>query len=208
MSGIIGIVRHADRTDYRDGWWRRRTGLVVPAVLFAVAIALAIGTATMVVPSTATPPGPQVFPAIVAVAVFVMAVLLTIDVLRKPEPAVVALVRTASEIAEDERDAADRAAIGIDIGETEAPEPEVRPRSNRLALGGAIGTVVVFIAALQPLGWIISAAFLFWGVARSLGSRRPVFDIFVAFAISSIVQLVFSGLLELNLAPGILAGVL
>nr|WP_275942248.1 tripartite tricarboxylate transporter TctB family protein [Streptomyces spiramenti] len=92
------------------------------------------------------------------------------------------------------------------VGGAEVEEP-ARIRSNRPAVLGLVGTVIVFIALLVPLGWIIAGALLFWGVARTLGSRRPVFDIFVAVAMSSSIQLAFSAGLGLNLPPGILAGV-
>ena len=44
---------------------------------------------------------------------------------------------------------------------------------------------------LDPVGWIIAAAVLFWGVAYALGSRRPVFDIGVRLVMSSVIQLIF-----------------
>lgn len=148
---------------------RRRTGLVVPVLLLATGVALAVGTLVMEVPASATSPGPQVFPAIIAVACLVFAVLLGVDVARKPE--------------------------------------EDRVRGNHRALAGVAGTIVVFIAVLNPLGWLLAGAVLFWGVARSLGSRRPVFDLFLSLAIASVIQLAFSAGLGLNLPPGVLAGV-
>ncbi|AXB41471.1 tripartite tricarboxylate transporter TctB family protein [Amycolatopsis albispora] len=159
------------------GYLRRRTGLVVPVLLLCTGIALTAGTLTMEVPSSAAAPGPRLFPAVVAVACVVFAVLLGIDVLRRPEPA--------------------------ETGDGD----KTRIRSNHRALAGAVGTLVVFIAALDPLGWLLSGALLFWGVARALGSRRPAFDAVLSIAISSAVQLAFSAGLGLNLPPGLLAGV-
>ncbi|MBN9755296.1 tripartite tricarboxylate transporter TctB family protein [Pseudonocardia sp. Ae707_Ps2] len=148
----------------------------------------------MRVPSTASFPGPQVFPAVVAGVCLVLAALLALDVLRRPEPAAVARPTPADDL--------DASTPAI------APHPEhdTRPRANRRALAEAIGAVVVFIAALQPVGWLLSGALLFWGVARALGSRRPVFDVFLALSFSSAVQLGFSAGLGLNLPPGLLAG--
>lgn len=201
MSGVIPTIPRTHRIRPSDGFWRRRSGLVVPAVMLAVGIALIIGTATMTVPANTAPPGPQLFPAIIAIAVIVLAALLAIDILRRPEPIDVA----DAEAPADDSDIDDEALIATVEGR-EPEAPAVRPRSNLWAMLGAVGTVVVFIAALTPLGWLLSGAFLFWGIARSLGSRRPVFDIFLSLAISALVQIAFSGGLGLNLPPGILEG--
>ncbi|NJQ07312.1 tripartite tricarboxylate transporter TctB family protein [Streptomyces lonarensis] len=205
----------------------------MPALLLVAGVVLAIGTFTMDVPSGVASPGPQMFPAFISVACLVFAVLLAVDVLRKPEPEQVAARTapatggTAARTAEpttatpDGQATApaatpdrDTTAVGgaTAAGETSAVggaavEEPLRIRSNRPAVLGLVGTVIVFIALLVPLGWIIAGALLFWGVARTLGSRRPVFDIFVAVAMSSSIQLAFSAGLGLNLPPGILAGV-
>ncbi|MEQ3554612.1 tripartite tricarboxylate transporter TctB family protein [Pseudonocardia nematodicida] len=173
----------APTTATGDSFWRRRTGLLVPAVLLGAGVTLAVGTLTMEVPSTATAPGPQLFPAIAAIVCTVLAVALAMDVLRHPEPA--------------------------DTGTGSDPaDVPTRPRADRRGLAEAVGVVVLFIAALQPVGWLLSGALLFWGMARALGSRRPVFDVFLALVVSSTVQLAFSAGLGLTLPPGLLAGVL
>ncbi|MFF7683214.1 tripartite tricarboxylate transporter TctB family protein [Microbacterium sp. NPDC007973] len=201
MSGVIPTIPRTHRVRTSDGFWRRRSGLVVPAVMLAIGIALIIGTITMTVPANTAPPGPQLFPSIIAVAVIVLAVLLAVDILRRPEPVDVADAGPT----DSDADVDDEALIAAVEGR-EPDAPAVRPRSNLWAMLGAVGTVVVFIAALTPLGWLLSGAFLFWGIARALGSRRPVFDIFLSLAISALVQIAFSGGLGLNLPPGILEG--
>jgi putative tricarboxylic transport membrane protein len=204
VSGLIPIVPWTrNGSAESDGFWRRRTGLIVPAVMLAIGIGLIVGTVTMTVPEGTATPGPQVFPAFVAAVVIVLAVLLAVDVIRRPEPVRVPYVNPRAPEAQPDDDEL----IAAVEGEARA-EPEVRPRANRLALLGAVGTTVVFVAAIVPLGWLLSGAFLFWGVARALGSRRPVFDIFLSLAISALVQIAFSIGLGLNLPPGILAGVL
>jgi len=195
VSGVIRTVSVTRRAVVvADGFWRRRTGLVVPGLMLVIGLALVVGTVTMRVPDTATSPGPQVFPAIVAALVLVVAVLLAIDVLRRPEAATVEIAQPA-------------APGDVDDLDLDGEPVERRPTSNHRALLGALGTVVVFIAALTPLGWLLAGAVLFWGIARALGSQRPVFDVFLALAISSIVQLAFSAGLGLNLPPGILEGI-
>lgn len=201
MSGVIPTIPRTHRVRTSDGFWRRRSGLVVPAVMLVIGVALIIGTITMTVPATTAPPGPQLFPSIIAIAVIVLAVLLAVDILRRPEPVDVA----DAGATDGDADVDDEALIAAVEGR-EPEAPAVRPRSNLWAMLGAVGTVVVFIAALTPLGWLLSGAFLFWGIARSLGSRRPVFDIFLSLAISALVQIAFSGGLGLNLPPGILEG--
>lgn len=194
MSGVvrtISVTRRAVVT--ADGFWRRRTALVVPALMLLFAVGLVVGIVTMDVPANTAPPGPQVFPAIVAAGLAVLAALLAVDVVRKPEPAAVGIVESAEP---------------GDLDDDPDGTTELRTTSNHRALLGALGTVVVFIAALTPLGWLLSGAVLFWGIARSLGSRRPVFDVFLSLAVSSIVQLAFSAGLGLNLPPGVLGGIL
>ncbi|TDC67395.1 tripartite tricarboxylate transporter TctB family protein [Streptomyces hainanensis] len=192
---------------------RRRTGLILPVLLFVVGLVLAIGTATMDVPANVASPGPQLFPTIISIACFVFAVLLGVDVLRNPEPERVAAPGAPAE-AEAGASAGAGAMAGAGAGaeaedgaEAEAEAEATRIRSNRLAVAGVVGTVVAFIVLLDPLGWLLSGTLLFWGVARALGSRRVVFDVFLSLAVSSIVQLAFSAGLGLNLPPGILAGV-
>jgi putative tricarboxylic transport membrane protein len=63
----------------------------------------------------------------------------------------------------------------------------------------------VFIALLDPLGWVLAGAILFWGVSVGLGGRRYVFDAAVALLVSSAVQIAFSAGLGLTLPGGVLA---
>ncbi|MBD8584162.1 tripartite tricarboxylate transporter TctB family protein [Frigoribacterium sp. CFBP 8766] len=166
--------------------------------MLVIGLALVVGTLTMEVPANTAPPGPQVFPSLIAALVIVLAVLLAVDVLRKPESESVEVAQPAAPGQPDD-----------DLVLDEEGEPQaLRPTSNHRALLGALLTVVVFIAALTPLGWLLSGALLFWGVARALGSQRPLFDIPLSLAISSIVQLAFSAGLGLNLPPGVLGGIL
>ena len=176
---------------------RRRTGLVLPLLMLLVGVVLAVGTITMDVPENVAWPGPRLFPTVIAIACFVFAVLMAVDVLRHPEPE-----RVAAHAEDASSDAADAdASDASDVAE------ETRVRSNRPAVLALVGTLVAFIVVLDPLGWLLSGSLLFWGVARALGSRRPLFDAFLSIAVSSIVQLAFSAGLGLNLPPGVLAGV-
>ncbi|MGW3236596.1 tripartite tricarboxylate transporter TctB family protein [Streptomyces olivaceus] len=198
---------------------RRRTGLIVPLLLLVTGVVLGVGTLTMDVPANVASPGPQLFPTVIAVGSVVFAVLLGIDVLRHPEPeqtaapadtATAPFTGAAAPTGDTETGASPSAtaAPAPDADDASAEDaPETRVRSNQWAVTGLVGTIVAFIALLEPLGWLLSGAMLFWGVARSLGSRRPVFDLFLSLAVSSLVQLAFSAGLGLSLPPGVLAGV-
>ena len=210
MTGIVRLEPHSRGGIRSEGFLQRRTALIVPVVLVAFAIFLIIGIVTMEVPAAVAFPGPQVFPGIVAAGCLIVAALFAIDVIRHPEPADVApRSETSLEVARGaELDADERAILEELEGAEPAADEAVRVRSNYRALLSLAAVLIVFTAALTPVGWLLAGAFLFWGVAWSLGSKRPIFDIFLAIAISSIVQLAFSAGLGLNLPPGILAGVL
>ncbi|AYJ48415.1 tripartite tricarboxylate transporter TctB family protein [Rhodococcus sp. P1Y] len=171
----------AGTTSVPVSFWTGRSGLVVPALLVALGIFLVYGTVTMDVPPTATSPGPQVFPAIVAGGCFVVALLVTIQLLLKPDV--------------------------VDRGLDDNGDPVTGTVSNWRTLGITVGAVALFIALLDPLGWVLAGALLFWGVSIGLGSRRYVFDGAIALLMSSAVQIAFSAGLGLTLPGGLLAQV-
>jgi putative tricarboxylic transport membrane protein len=193
-----------------------RTGLaelVVPAILIAVAIFLIVGTAGMVEPPSVQRPGPTFFPVIVIGLLLVMAALSTVQILRSAAAARRVLAERPPDLGTD----SDALAVDLDGDPLEETPPEPPPGrtpwpaaavSDWRALLTVLGSLVAFIVLLRPLGWILAAAILFWGVAYALGSRRPVFDISVALVVSSVIQLAFGYALGLNLPAGFLAGVL
>ena len=73
-------------------------------------------------------------------------------------------------------------------------------------LGITVAALAGFIAVLPVLGWILSAAALFWVISWAFGSRRPLLDIGVSVIVSSLVQLAFGAGLGLSLPAGILEG--
>jgi putative tricarboxylic transport membrane protein len=180
--------------------------LVVPAILVAIAVFLIIGTATMVEPPSVQRPGPAFFPGIIIGLLLVMAVLSTVQTLRTVR------ARRAGLLQDEQEDHLD--ADGDPIEEI-PPNP---PRGREPWPAGAVtdwravltvlGSLVAFMVLLRPVGWIVAAAVLFWGVAYALGSRRPIFDVSVALVMSSVIQLTFGYLLGLNLPAGFLAGVM
>ncbi|SNS36579.1 tripartite tricarboxylate transporter TctB family protein [Rhodococcoides kyotonense] len=168
-------------TEVPRSFWTGRSGLIVPALLVALGVFLVYGTVTMDVPATATSPGPQVFPSIVAGGCFIVAILVTGQLLMKPDI--------------------------VDRGTDEDGTPNTGTVSNWRTLGITVGSVALFIVLLDPLGWVLAGALLFWGVSIGLGSRRYVFDGAIALLVSSAVQLAFSAGLGLTLPGGLLAQV-
>lgn len=181
MSNSVSNVEAGPVPDARRSFGDGRSGLVVAALLVVLGLFLVYGTVTMEVPDTATAPGPQVFPAIVAGLCFVIAILVAAQLVRTPET--------------------------VDLGVDEQGRPNTGTLSNWKSVGITVGSVALFIALLNPLGWVLAGALLFWGVSVGLGGTRYVFDAAVALLVSSVIQLAFSGGLGLTLPGGVLAQV-
>lgn len=213
-------------------WWRGRRELLMVAVLVALGALLLIGTTTMNVLGDSLP-GPQFFPVIVGVLTLLTALALAVDVVRNPESprdmeeegfrgdfsaemlhdisglpgpgeagaptAIIAAVKVDDvKAAIDEADRTDE--------EREAAAAAAKnPSSDLKTLGLVLLSMIVFVTILRYVGWVISAAALFWVVSRLLGSKRPILDIGIALLTSSVIQLIFGGLLGLSL-PALLSG--
>ncbi len=166
------------------GFWSGRSSLVVAALILALGVYLTVGIATMEIPEGAKTPGPTFFPIILTICAYVLAALLGLQALRhREEP------------------------------ESTPEQIEVTGRTHRThsdwkALGTTLAAFLAFSLLLVPVGWILSAALLFWLVSRALGSKRPVFDTGLSLVFSSAVQVAFSAGLGLNLPPGLLEGIL
>ncbi|MCC3277414.1 MULTISPECIES: tripartite tricarboxylate transporter TctB family protein [unclassified Arthrobacter] len=195
-------------TNRRGGALEGRSELIVVAVLYAIAVFLAVGTATMNVQGSATP-GPQFFPILVCVALFAVATALAISIIRRP---VIPDTRIhpgrgnfsgamLDDLSGEHEFAAEHPAAG-------EGQRNWKTYSDWRTVGLVVGGVVVFTAALNILGWILSAAFLFWVICYAMGSKRPGFDVGVSLLFASAVQLAFSAGLGLNLPSGFLGGML
>jgi len=223
------------RPSGRGALWRRKE-LVMAAILLIVGLVLLIGAQTMHVLGDSAP-GPQFVPVIVGVALLVVAVILAIEVLRHPEEERVLpdegrdisrdLLQDLSDtgtaefravgvadLAEDASPAGSTstattaAATSDSAAEPDAEDTAKKPVASDLRTTGyVLASLVGFVLILPWAGWVLSAAALFWCVARALGSRRTWIDLGVALLLSSFIQLVFGGLLGLSL-PVLLGGVL
>ena len=172
---ILGYENLKDR-----GWWTGRAGLAMPALMVAVATYMLIGQFAMKVPESVDLPGPQFFPWIIIVALYVLAALLAFEIIRNPQ---------LPELAP-------------------ATEPEdLEERvwyTDWRAVAWAVGGLVLFIALIVPIGWVISAALMFVMVAHAIGSRRWLMDVLVGLFLSSVIYLIFAVLLSVDLPSGLI----
>lgn len=160
-------------------------GLVIPAVLVVIATFLLVGTLTMDVAGEGGLFGPKAFPWIVLGLCYVVAALMTLDVLR-PTPVVVS---------SDPGDEADSILDHEDID---------TDKSNWRSVGIVVGGVVLFAVTLEPLGWLIAGTALFAIVAFGLGARNPLGSLIGGLGMTAAIQVLFSGFLGIHIPPGIL----
>lgn len=179
--------------DERSIWSDRAPALVTIVILIGLLAFLVVGILTMEVPSGAEPPGPRVFPTIVAILTAVLLVLQVLTLRRTPA----ATIKADPDADPD---------VSLTEQEARAPGTHDADDVNLPGLLGAVGSFLAFTLLLQPLGWLIASALLFSGVAWSLGARNLPVVIGTGLAISSTVQLAFGGALGLALPAGILEG--
>jgi putative tricarboxylic transport membrane protein len=160
-----------------------RSELVLAGFVAAVGIYLGIGILTMDVPPGAKAPGPQFFPALIAIGALILAALLAVQALRHPEQPVQKATAPGTE------------------------GRQYKMHSDWKALGTVLAAFLAFCFLLEPLGWILSAALMFWAMSYALGSRKRLFDPALALVFSSFIQVAFSAGLGLALPAGILEGI-
>ncbi|MDG9715550.1 tripartite tricarboxylate transporter TctB family protein [Streptomyces sp. DH24] len=167
-------------TDARRSWLRGNSELGVCALLLALGVLVLTDALTMDVDITQRGPvGPRTVPVVVGVALLVVAALLAVDVLRGG--------RGRAETGED-----------VDLSEP------ADWRTVLLLAGIFLGTAVL----IDPLGFPVAGALLFWGAAYALGSRRTDRDPLIAAVLSLVTYAVFNNLLGVPLPGGPLMGVL
>ncbi|MFG2498821.1 tripartite tricarboxylate transporter TctB family protein [Streptomyces sp. NPDC048441] len=164
----------------RRRWLREHSELGVCVMLLALGALVLTDALTMDVEITQRGPiGPKTVPIVVGIGLLVVAVLLAVDVLRGG--------RGEAEGGED-----------IDLSEP------ADWRTVLLLAGVFLGAAVL----IEPLGFPIAGALLFWGAAYALGSRHPDRDPLIAAGLSLITYVVFNNLLGVPLPGGPLMGVL
>ncbi|MFI8829738.1 tripartite tricarboxylate transporter TctB family protein [Streptomyces afghaniensis] len=161
-------------------WLREHSELGVCALLLVLGVLVLTDALTMDVDiAQRGPVGPKTVPVVVGVGLLVIAALLAVDVLRGG--------RGQAEGGED-----------IDLSEP------ADWRTVLLLSGVFLGSAVL----IEPLGFPIAGALLFWGAAFALGSRRIDRDPLIAAGLSLVTYVVFNNLLGVPLPGGPLMGVL
>jgi putative tricarboxylic transport membrane protein len=157
-----------------------RAELLVSALLAVLGVVVLADALTMDVPKARIGPiGPTAVPFAVGAGLLVCAVVHAVDVLRGG--------RGEAEGGED-----------IDL------DANLDWRAVLLV----IAFFLVNAALIEPLGWAISGALLFWGVAYALGSRHWVRDAAVSVTLSVGTFYAFSQGLGIVLPAGVLEGIL
>ena len=164
----------------RRSWLRDHSELGVCAMLLALGVLVLTDALTMDVDITQRGPvGPKTVPIVVGIGLLVIAALLAVDVLRGG--------RGEAEGGED-----------VDLSEP------ADWRTVLLLSGIFLGAA----ALIEPAGFPVAGALLFWGAAFALGSRRVDRDPLIAAALSLLTYVVFDKLLGVPLPGGPLMGVL
>lgn len=194
--------------DHTPGsWWEGRSEVFVGVLVIGIGVFLASQTLTMHVPDTSTGPGPQLFPGLVSGLMVVLGALLVLQVVRRPatrsEDEDSKGVGVVGELVEGSEEASAAAPA-----EGEGRSGPAGAHSDWRTVGVVLAAVVAFTLLLQPLGWLLSGALLFFGVSWAFGGERPLFEAAVALVYSAVVQLAFVAGLGLNLPSGILGGLL
>ncbi|SCK45501.1 putative tricarboxylic transport membrane protein [Streptomyces sp. WMMB 714] len=178
-----GTPEAPDSRPAQGGWrdrLRGRSELGVSLLLLAVGVLVLTDTLTMeTVANQRGPVGPRTVPLAVGIALLVVAVVLAVDVLRGG--------RGEAEAGED-----------VDLDE---------PGDWR-TVALLAGIFLAAAALIDPLGFPITGALLFWGSAYALGSRNLTRDPLIAAVLSLATFAAFNTLLGVPLPGGPLMGVL
>lgn len=201
------------------GFKGRAADLAMAALSIAVGVILIVGTVTMEVRGKQVP-GPQFFPILVSILLLVVGAILLAKQLiglrddrrrtwHRPDVAEDMLRDIGANTELIELDAiraeeARRGATAVASPDGDSAPAAEEEGANWKAIGLVVLAIVVFIAILEPVGWILSAAALFWAVARCFGSRRTLLDAGVGLLVASAVQLIFVAGLGLTLPSGFL----
>ncbi|MFF3929755.1 tripartite tricarboxylate transporter TctB family protein [Streptomyces hirsutus] len=164
----------------RRSWLRDHSELGVCVLLLMLGVLVLTDALTMDVDiAQRGPVGPKTVPVVVGAGLLVVAALLAVDVVRGG--------RGQAETGED-----------VDLSEP------ADWRTVLLLTGVFLGSAVL----IEPLGFPVAGALLFWGAAFALGSRRFDRDPLIAAVASLVAYTVFNNLLGVPLPGGPLMGVL
>ncbi len=149
--------------------------LLVALGVLGLGVYFALGAAAIrVLPSYARI-GPRFFPYLVAVGLLVCGTLLLVQALR-------------GQAAQPE----------------EAEDVDAAARSDWRAVGVLGLALLLDLLLIRPLGFVLASTILFWGVAFGFGDRHYFRTPLIGLALSSLVYLAFTRLLDLRLPAGVL----
>jgi putative tricarboxylic transport membrane protein len=91
------------------------------------------------------------------------------------------------------------------LGQPDESEGDVDVRRTRwVPLAICVAAVLIFIAGVEPLGYVIVSSIVFWLTAWAVGARSIVRTAVIAIVLSLVVYLSFTRLLDISLPAGIL----
>jgi putative tricarboxylic transport membrane protein len=93
------------------------------------------------------------------------------------------------------------------VGEPETAEGDVDVRHTQwVPLGVCVAAVLIFIVAVEPVGYLIVSAVCFWLTAWAMGSRSYLKSALIAVVLSAVVYFSFTRLLDISLPAGVFEG--
>ena len=133
----------------------------------------------MLVPPGSGSVGPQVFPTIIAIFIIVVAIILTVEILRgnygQPE--------------------------GTEFG-------EIKTKTDWRTLGTVAASILTYPFLIERAGFVFASTLVFFGVGFAYGARKLAKNLLIALIFSLVVYLTFTKLLNVNLPAGLLKGIL
>lgn len=149
--------------------------LLMGVGVLALGIYFTYGAFSIKVATSYARVGPRVFPYLVAAGFLICGVLLVVQALR-----------------------------GKVAPPDEGEDVDLSAPTDFRAIGILVIVLVVYVLVLERLGFALSSAILFWGVAFAFGSRQYGRDALVGIVLSFVVYFAFSRLLGLTLPAGVL----
>ena len=95
------------------------------------------------------------------------------------------------------------------VGEAETAEGDVDVRTTKwVPLAVCVAAILLFIVAVEPVGYLIVSAVCFWMTAWAMGARSHLKSALIAVLLSVVVYFSFTRLLDISLPAGIFEGIL
>lgn len=147
--------------------------------LLLLGVIVLIDTKNMLVPPGSGSVGPQVFPTIIGIFIILVAIALTVEILRgnygQPE--------------------------GTEFG-------EIHAKTDWKTLGMVTGSILTYPFLIESAGFVVASTVVFFGVGFAYGARKIFKNFLIAIIFALVVYLLFTKLLNVNLPAGILKGLL